>query len=122
MNEEDLKNRFKKFTISIVRMTEKFPKQEVYFTISRQIIRCATSPAANYRAACRAKSTPDFINKLKIVEEELDETLLWLEFTVGVNVMWEETLKPLEREGNELLSIIVASIKTSRKKQYQNTR
>lgn len=70
---------------AVVRMTETFPKKQVYFTTTNQIIRCATSPAANYRAACRARSDADFINKLKTVEEELDETLFWLESTIEVD-------------------------------------
>jgi len=123
MDAEELKTRFKKFAIGVVRMTETFPKKQVYFTITNQIIRCGTSPAANYRAACRARSDADFINKLKTVEEELDETLFWLEFTIEVDPVWKDSLKPIQQEGNELLSIIVSSIKTSRKKQYfQNSK
>ncbi len=114
MNQEELSARFMRFAIAIVRLTEKFPRKTVYFIIEKQIIRCSSSAGANYRAACRAKSGPDFINKLKIVEEELDETLFWLEFTIAVDPIWNSDVSPLKKEGNELLSIIVASIKTSR--------
>ena len=114
MNQEELRARFMRFAIAIVRLTEKFPRKTVYFVIEKQIIRCSSSSAANYRAAGRAKSGPDFINKLKIVEEELDETLFWLDFTIAVDSNWESDISPLKKEGNELLSIIVASIKTSR--------
>ena len=82
--------------------------------IRRQIIRSSTSSAANYRAACRAKSTPDFINKLKIVEEELDESLFWIEFTVAIECSLRENIIPIYKEGDELLAIIVASIKKLR--------
>ena len=116
MTEAILKQRFRKFALDIVKLCSKFPKETVYFSISKQIIDSASSSAANYNAACRAKSILDFINKLKIVEEELDESLFWLDFTRGVDIKWDPEVKPIENEGNELLSIIVASIKTSRNK------
>ena len=77
--------------------------------------RSASSTGANYRAACRAKSKADFINKLKIVEEELDETLFFLELLVELNIELKEKVTPIYKEGNELLSIIVAAINTLRK-------
>src|SRR5687768_4766838 len=116
MTEAMLKRRFSEFALSIVRFCAKFPKETVYFNISKQIIGSGSSSAANYYASCRAKSTLDFINKLKIVEEELDETLFWLNFTRGVDAKWESDIKPLDKEGNELISIVVASIRTLRKK------
>ena len=116
MTEAILKQRFKTFALDIFRLTKKFPKETVYFELARQIIRCSSSSASNYNAACRAKSRADFINKLKIVEEELDESLFWLDYLIGVDKCWEPVVKPLQIEGNELISIIVASIKTSRKK------
>ncbi len=117
MDTNALKDRFKKFAIAIVRATEKFPKESVYFIVKDQIIRCSTSSASNYRAVCRAKSGRDFINKLKIVEEELDETLFWLEFTMDINSNLISLLEPLHLEGDELLRITVASLKTSRRNQ-----
>ena len=77
-----------------------------------QIVRCATSIGANYRAACRAKSDADFLNKLKIVEEETDETLYWLEILEDGNFVDSKSLDELKKETNEILSIIVASIRT----------
>lgn len=114
MTEDELKNRFKQLALAVIRMVKKFPKEDEYKTIKQQIIDSSTSAAANYRAACRGKSTPDFINKLKIVEEETDETMFWLELTVGVDDKWRTDEAPLYREANELLSITVASIKTAR--------
>jgi four helix bundle protein len=70
--------------------------------------------AANYRAACRAKSNADFINKSKIVEEELDEALFFMELLVELNSQIKEKITPIYKEGNELLSIIVAAINTLR--------
>ena len=119
MNPEELKERFFRFAIAIVRFTEKFPKKTVYFIIEKQMIRCSSSSAANYNAACCGKSGADFINKLKIVEEELDETIFWLKYTVGVDPIWDIPSSGLKKEAKELLSIMVASIKTARKTQLK---
>ncbi len=113
MTEAILKQRFLQFALSIYQLTKQFPKQSVYFIITDQILRASSSSGANYRAACRGKSSPDFINKLRIVEEELDETLYWLDYLIGIDPKWESITKTHRAEGNELLSIIVASIKTS---------
>lgn len=80
MELEQLKNRFKNFAIQIILFSRELPKNVECKTIQGQVIRSATSTGANYRAASRAKSKADFINKLKIVEEEMDETMYWLEF------------------------------------------
>jgi len=119
MNNDVFYKRFKQFAISIIQFVKQLPNEAEYWTIGRQMIDSATSSAANYRAAGRGKSTPDFINKLKIVEEELDETMFWLELSVGVSENWRTEVAPLYREANELLSIVVASIKTARKKKSQ---
>lgn len=116
MKDNPLKNRFKYFALSIIRLVEKFPNKAEYWTIGKQMIDSATSSAANYRATSRAKSAKDFIHKLKIVEEELDETMFWLELSVGVSEQWRLPVAPLYKEANELLSITVASIKTCRSK------
>ena len=116
MTEDELKKRLKNWAVSVVLFTRKFSKEEDLKIIRGQIIRSASSSAANYRAACRAKSTPDFINKLKIVEEELDESLFWLEFTVSLDVGFRTDIVPIYKEGDELLAIIVASIKKLRQK------
>ena len=106
------KERTKRFGINIIQITEKLPKNRVSDILARQIIRSATSIGANYRAACRAKSAPDMVNKLKIVEEEADETLYWLEILQEISPLPE--LLPLSKEVNELLAMTVASIKTLR--------
>lgn len=79
------------------------------------MVRCIPSCAANYRAACRAKSNADFINKLKIVEEELDESMFWIEFVVGLEEKLGNDVVEIYKEADELLAITVASIKTLRK-------
>ena len=121
MTQEELKERFKRFALDIVQFAENLPDLPGYRNIRFQMIKSGTSSAANYRAACRRKSTKDFVAKLGIVEEEVDETMFWLEFTVGLSNEWRPTVAPLWKEGNELLAITVSSIKTSRKNQKKNT-
>ena len=116
-----LQARFMRFALAITQVTDKFPSRKVYFVITDQLIRSATSSAANYRAASRAKTARDFINKLKIVEEELDESLFWMEFTTKYNETYETELAQLKKEADELISIIVASIKTARKNLKENS-
>ena len=91
------------------------PSLREYDAWVRQLIRCSSSVGANYRASQRAKSTADFIYKLKIVEEEADESIYWLElFQEVIDKNHPEIIK-LIKEANELLAIIVASIKTARR-------
>ncbi len=85
-----------------------------------QLNRSASSSAANYSASLRAKSAADFINKFKIVEEELDESLFFFELTEAINPEFNKGIAILSKEGNELLSIIVSSLKTLRGKQVKN--
>lgn len=110
----DLKQRTKRFALETIKITEKLPRKTAVYVIEKQIIRSATSIGANYRAACRARSRADFIAKMGIVEEETDETLYWLEILTASNLIAEDLIKDLVKEANELLSIIVASIKTAR--------
>lgn len=113
MNSNELKNRTKKFAIDTWRLCAEIPKTREFDAFCRQLIRCSSSVGANYRAACRAKSTADFINKLKIVEEELDESMYFLELLEEMSP--NEKIKTLLNEANQLLSIFVASINTSKK-------
>jgi len=101
------------WTISVLDFVSSIPKSKEMEVISYQIIKSSTSSGANYRAACRPKSKNDMINKLKIVEEELDETQYWLEL---IELRYPRTnSKSIQSETNELLSIIVSSINTLRK-------
>ena len=111
---QELKNRTKKYAIDCWNLCTKFPVSREYNAFCNQLIRCSSSVGADYRAACRAKSTADFINKLKIVEEEADESMYFLEVLLEVNNKEHIEIKRSHAEGNELLSIIVASIKTMR--------
>jgi four helix bundle protein len=114
MNEKIFKERTKKLAISIIRLVEEMPKSVAATAISRQVVRSGTSIGANYRAACRAKSTADMINKLKIVEEESDETAYWLELITEMEYLPQEKIFPLAKETNEIVAMTVASIKTLR--------
>jgi four helix bundle protein len=116
MDKFELQERTKKFAVRIYKMVEKLPNTRGTGIIANQIIRSSTCIAANYRAACRAKSKPEFINKLKIVEEETDETLFWLEFILDIELMKEKLLENLMNENKELLAIFTAAIKTSKNK------
>ncbi len=112
---QDLKLRTKCFAIECWRLCKQIPKLREFDSWARQLIRSSSSVGANYRAAQRAKSIADFINKLKIVEEEADETIYWLELFQKVLEPNNKEIKPLIKEANELLAIVVASIKTARK-------
>ena len=116
MTAEELKSRFKKFAIRIVRMVDNLPNTLSGKVIGNQIVRSGTSPGANYRAACIAKSDRDFVNKLKMVEEELDETIYWLDLITEAELLKSELLIDLKKEAKELLSIITSSILTKKNK------
>lgn len=116
MNADTLKNRLKNFAVRIIKMADYLPNSVSGKTIAHQIIRSGTSPGANYRAACIAKSDKDFINKLKIVEEELDETIYWLNLISETGLIKPESLNSLQEEAKALLAIITRSIITKRNK------
>jgi four helix bundle protein len=115
MNSEILKARTKAYSISIGKLIIELSNNILNRNYSNQLVRCSNSVGANYRAACRAKSTADFLNKLKIVEEELDESIYFLELLEEFNPLVKEEIQKNFKEGNELLAIIVSSIITIRK-------
>ena len=112
---QDLKQRTCEFALRVIRWTEALPRNRVGEVIGRQLLRSGTSVGANYRAECRAKPNADFIAKLGIVEEELDESAYWMELREETGMMKLEKLQSLKSETDELLAIIVTSIKTARK-------
>ena len=111
---EEIKKRTKNIGLEVIKLIDELPKKTSSKAIAAQIIRCATSIGANYRAACRAKSDADFINKLKIVEEETDETIYWLEVLEESGLIAFEKSVTIKKETNEILAIVVASINTVR--------
>jgi four helix bundle protein len=120
MKKEELKERTKKFALIIINLVEELPNTLVGRTIGNQIIRSGTSVAANYRAACRARSNADFISKITIVEEECDETLFWLELIAEANLLKKEKLQDIVKEADELTAIFTASGKTARQNNPQS--
>ena len=122
MNTDELKKRTKGIGLSIIKLIDMIPNTVAGRAIANQLIRSATSVGANYRAACRAKSKPDFINKLKIVEEEADETLYWVELIEESKLITNQNLTELKKEINEIIAIVVASIKTTKEKLNQQSK
>ena len=114
MNKDELRERMSSFAVRIVKMVDAMPSTISGLAIARQLVRSGTSPPANYRAACLAKSDKDFVNKLKMVEEELDETCHWLEIVMRSEMIKESRVKPLHQECTELLNIIAKSIVTTK--------
>lgn len=113
----ELINRTKLFALDCWRFCFKVPKSREYNAFVNQLIRSSSSVGANYRASQRAKSTADFINKLKIVEEEVDESVYWLEIFEEISSDFKVEIQKLKTEGKELLAIIVASINTAKRNQ-----
>ena len=114
MDKNILIERNKRFVIDVVKMIEKLPKTVPMNVFSKQLVRCASSVGANYRAACRAKSDADFLNKLKIVKEEADESVYFLDLIKEISKDDNLNIDGLIKEGNELVAIYVSSIKTTR--------
>ncbi len=117
MNKEELRNRTKKFAVRVFKFLLSVEKGKEIDVISYQLLKSASSVAANYRATCRGKSTADFLHKLKVVDEEADESLFWLELIDELKLKCDnEELNKLIKEANELVSIFSASIKTIKSK------
>ena len=114
MTKEEMSECLTNFAVRIVKMVDSIPATVSGTAIARQIVRSGTSPSANYRAACLAKSDKDFLNKLKMVEEELDETNHWLDILMRSQLVSANRLQPLYSEGRELVSIVVKSIKPTK--------
>ena len=120
MDREQFKSRTKQLALRVIGLVRVLPQDFVAETIGRQLLRSAMSVGANYRAACRAKSPADYINKLKIVEEEGDETIYWLELLLEAEIFSAAKLSELMSETNEIVAMTVASIKTARQKMTSN--
>ena len=108
-----LRDRSKEFAVRIVKLFRALPARQDAFVIGKQLLRSGTSVAANYRAACRARSKSEFCSKLGIVTEEADETIFWLELLSDTEIMPASRLVGLTKEANELLAIFRASKKTA---------
>ena len=113
MDKNEFKRRTKAFAINVAKFCKTLPYDHVTKSYIDQVVRASASVGANYRAACRAKSKPDFINKMRIVEEEADESLFFLELLAEFNPDRKADLRVLYKEGNEILSMTVSSINTA---------
>jgi len=114
---DDLRNRTKAFAVRIVRMYAKIVKSDETRIIGKQLLRSATSVAANFRAVTRARSDKERFAKLSIVVEEVDETLFWLEILDEAELVKTEKLAELTKEAEELVKIF-----SSYRKKLKNER
>jgi four helix bundle protein len=114
MDPSEMKRRTKEFAKRVINLCRSLPKTEEGRLIRNQLFRAGTSVGANYRGACRGRSKAEFIAKLGIALEEADETLYWMEILAETGSMKAERMAPLMKEANELISMIVASLKTSK--------
>ena len=115
MNAKDFKERSRQFAIRVISLVDALSQQRSADVLGKQLLRSATSVAANYRAACRARSTAEFIAKMGIVEEEADESQGWIEMIADAGLVKKERVEELIKEAGELTAMTVASIKTARR-------
>ena len=113
MTESEMKQRTKAFALRVIKLVNSLSKDLVSRRLGDQLLRSGTSIAANYRAACRARSKADFISKLGIVEEEADESALWMELLIESGMVPQRRLEKLLDEANQLTAIVVASRKST---------
>ena len=114
MDADDLKRRTKQFALRCMRLADSLPAKPSGRTIAGQLARSGTSVAANYRAACRARSKPEFVSKLGIVEEEVDESALWMELVIEGGLKPAKVVETLLDEANQITRIVARSIVTAR--------
>ena len=113
MTEIEMKQRTKTFALRVIKVVNSLSKELVSRRLGDQLVRSGTSVAANYRSACRARSKADFVNKLGIVEEEADESALWMELLIESGFVPLPRMEKLLQEANELTAIMVASRKST---------
>jgi four helix bundle protein len=118
MTQDEMKSRTKQYALRVIRLVDSLPNRKAANHIGGQLLRCGTSVGANYRSSCRAKSTADFIAKLAIVEEEGDESIYWMELLIEDEIVKPVLLESLMDEGNQIVSMIVASINTAKRSRH----
>ena len=116
MNKEQLKERTKNFALRIMTLVDHLPKNRKGRILGDQLLRSATSVAANYRAACRARSTAEFAAKLGNVLEEADESVLWMELITEGGLLKASRVSALLTEANELTAIMFTARRTTQRK------
>jgi len=120
MTEQEFKNRTKQIALRVINLVESLPRTRSAEVIGKQLLRSGTSIGANYRAACRAKSTADLLHKLAIVEEEADESLYWMELLIDSSIVSKRKLTSLMLDVDQIVAMTVASIKTTRSRTLAN--
>ncbi len=120
MRMEGLRERTKEFALRVIRLYSALPKSTQAQVLGKQVLRSGTSVAANFREASRARSDAEFAAKLGIVEQELDESMLWFELLAESNIIPSDKLASLHAEADELLKITVTSIKKTRQRKKQS--
>ena len=114
MNAEEMKERTKRFALSVLKFAESVPGTMEGVILAKQLIRSGTSVGANYRAACRARSKAEFASKLQIAQEEADESAYWIELLNESGIASSNQWEVLHKESNELTAILTASLITTR--------
>jgi len=114
MKENNLKERTKNFALRIINLTNSLPSNRLGNVIGNQLLRSGTSVGANYNSACRGRSRAEFLSKLGIVIEEADESIFWLELIIESKLVKEVLVRPLLVEANEILAIMIASVKKTK--------
>jgi four helix bundle protein len=114
MDEADLKARTKQFALRCMRLADTLPNTHSGRTIASQLVRSSTSVGANYRAACRGRSKAEFVSKLGVVEEEVDESAYWIELIVERGLKPVRLMQGLHSEADQLTRIVASSIRTAR--------
>jgi four helix bundle protein len=115
MTPEELKQRTKAFGLRCIKVIEALPKSRTADMLARQLVRSGTSAGANSRSACRGRSGKDFVSKVDIAIEEADESLYWLEVMVDAGLMSQKRLASLIKEGNEIVAILTATSRTTKR-------
>ena len=110
----DLKKRTKAFALRIIRLYASLPNSTAAQVLGKQVLRSGTSVGAHYREAHRARSTAEFISKLEVAVQELDETFYWLELLEEGTIVSSASLTNLKAEAEELIAIFVSSVRTAK--------
>jgi four helix bundle protein len=121
MNQDELKERTKKFALRIMQLVDALPRTTSGWVLGKQLVRSGTSVGANYRAACKSRSKAEFIAKIGTVAEEADESAFWLELIMDGGLLKRSLVEPLWNEANELTAIFTASGRTA-KSQIRNSK
>ena len=122
MTPDELKQRTKRFALNTMQLCDSLPPTRAGTIVANQLICCATSVGANYRAACRSRSDADFVSRIGVTLEESDESVYWLEIIIESEMKSEQQVSSLMKEGRELVAIFTASHDTIRKKLHARKR